>query len=192
MTRVRDFYGILGVPRNASASAIKHAYRQLVKRLHPDTGRNASNEGFRDVQTAYENLIDGERRRRYDEALCQAERRWSDAQAWPFTRAAAIGDLRRPAAPHAVAGEIILSPAEAARGGEIHLDVPIGARCAACEGSGGLIFDCPDCCGDGVIEIRHPLRLIVPPGVKDGTALHACLDRTRRVVASLVILVRPF
>ncbi len=192
MTRGRDYYSILGVPRDATTAAIKHAYRQLVKRLHPDTSRSATSAGFRDVQLAYENLIDGERRRRYDETLLQDERRWSEALAWPFARGAAATDLRRPASPHAVAGEIILSPSEAARGGEVQLDVPVRSRCAACEGSGGLAFDCPECDGEGIVESRFPLRLLIAPGIKSGTVLHASVDRSRRAFVSLVILVRPF
>ena len=192
MTRGRDYYSILGVPRDATAAAIRHAYRQLVKRLHPDTGHCASSEGFRDVQLAYESLIDGERRRRYDETLRQDERRWSEALAWPFTRVAVAGDLRRPAYPHGVAGEIVLSRSEAARGGEVQLDVPVRSRCTACEGTGGFAFDCAECDGEGIVEIRFPLRLFIPPGIKDGTSLHASVDRTRRVGVSLVVLVRPF
>jgi molecular chaperone DnaJ len=37
MTISRDYYEVLGVPRDADAKAIKNAFRQLARRYHPDT-----------------------------------------------------------------------------------------------------------------------------------------------------------
>ncbi len=65
----RDFYGVLGVSRDASPEQIKKAYRQLAKELHPD--RNPDNkeaeESFKDVSAAYTVLSDVEKRKLYDE-----------------------------------------------------------------------------------------------------------------------------
>ncbi|VDP40503.1 unnamed protein product [Heligmosomoides polygyrus] len=64
----RDFYKILGVPRNANANQIKKAYRALAKELHPDKHANdeLAHEKFQDLGAAYEVLSDKEKRAAYD------------------------------------------------------------------------------------------------------------------------------
>ena len=66
----KDYYAALGVPRNADAAAIKKAYRQLARDLHPDKNPgNADAEAkFKDVSEAYDVLSDVKRRGEYDEA----------------------------------------------------------------------------------------------------------------------------
>ena len=64
----RDYYDILGVPKNAEADAIKKAYRKVALKYHPD--RNPDNkeaeEKFKEAAEAYEVLSDGDKRARYD------------------------------------------------------------------------------------------------------------------------------
>lgn len=64
----RDFYGILGVDRNAEIKDIKKAYRRLAAKMHPDKnpGDQSAVEKFRDLGAAYENLVDPEKRKLYD------------------------------------------------------------------------------------------------------------------------------
>lgn len=62
--QLRDPYKILGLPKNASAEAIKKAYRKLSMTLHPDRG--GSEEAFKDLSWAYELLSDSEKRRTWD------------------------------------------------------------------------------------------------------------------------------
>lgn len=64
----RDYYGILGVGRQASTNQIKKAYRRLAKEMHPDRNQDdpTANERFQDLGAAYEALSDPEKRKLYD------------------------------------------------------------------------------------------------------------------------------
>uniref|UniRef100_A0A7V4KF90 Chaperone protein DnaJ n=1 Tax=Fervidobacterium pennivorans TaxID=93466 RepID=A0A7V4KF90_FERPE len=66
----KDYYEILGVPRNASEDEIKAAYKRLVKEWHPDrhTGekKKEAEQKFKEIQEAYEVLSDPQKRAMYD------------------------------------------------------------------------------------------------------------------------------
>lgn len=61
----RDYYGLLGVDRNAGDAEIKRAYRKLARELHPDINPDEG-ERFKEISTAYEVLSDPEKRRIVD------------------------------------------------------------------------------------------------------------------------------
>jgi molecular chaperone DnaJ len=63
----RDYYEILGVSQEASASEIKTSYRNLAKKYHPDYNRESdAADRFKEIQTAYDVLSDETKRQRYD------------------------------------------------------------------------------------------------------------------------------
>lgn len=61
----RDYYEVLGVPRNASENDIKKAYRKLVIKHHPDKG--GDEEKFKECAEAYDVLSDTEKKQQYDQ-----------------------------------------------------------------------------------------------------------------------------
>ncbi|MDT0309741.1 molecular chaperone DnaJ [Streptomyces sp. DSM 44917] len=66
----KDYYKVLGVPKDATEAEIKKAYRKLARENHPDanTGDARAEERFKSVTEAYDVLGDAKRRKEYDEA----------------------------------------------------------------------------------------------------------------------------
>ena len=63
----RDYYEILGIPRNSSEEAIKKAFRKKAFQYHPDRNKNTDAEGkFKEVNEAYQILSDAQKRVNYD------------------------------------------------------------------------------------------------------------------------------
>ncbi len=63
----RDYYEVLGVPRDADENAIKSAYRKLARTYHPDVNKSEdAEERFKEVNEAYEGLSDPDKRSAYD------------------------------------------------------------------------------------------------------------------------------
>lgn len=69
MQNFRNYYQILGVPRDASAEEIKKAYRRLARQLHPDVnpGDKSAEDRFKDINEAYDILSDLDKRAQYDQ-----------------------------------------------------------------------------------------------------------------------------
>ena len=68
MSATRDYYDVLGVPRDADDASIKKAFRRLARELHPDVNSHDpdAEEKFKQAAEAYEVLSDPERRATYD------------------------------------------------------------------------------------------------------------------------------
>jgi curved DNA-binding protein len=69
MQNFRNYYLILGVPKDASADEIKKAYRRLARQLHPDVnpGDKSAEDRFKDINEAYDILSDIDKRAQYDQ-----------------------------------------------------------------------------------------------------------------------------
>jgi DnaJ-class molecular chaperone len=72
---MRDPYETLGVPRGASAAAIKSAYRKLAKKHHPDNNKNDPKAAarFAEINSANEIIGDEQKRKQYDRGEIDAE-----------------------------------------------------------------------------------------------------------------------
>ncbi len=67
MTSKRDYYGTLGISKDADKKQIKKVYRKLALRYHPDRNKSPdAEERFKQINVAYVILSDDEKRQRYD------------------------------------------------------------------------------------------------------------------------------
>ena len=69
MSSKRDYYEVLGVPKDADEAALKKAYRVLAKKYHPDTnpGDAEAEAKFKEASEAYAVLSDPQKRQQYDQ-----------------------------------------------------------------------------------------------------------------------------
>jgi DnaJ-class molecular chaperone len=184
MERPKDYYQLLGVPRDASVSAIKRAFRRLA-RANTSGAKGRMPKILAELKAAHDTLTDADRRHRYDQHLRRLER--PGPIGWSSLRRRPAGDLRRPFQPASLTGEIVLGSEEAAAGGVLSLDVPVTAPCQACGGTGGPFFDCDRCFGEGKVHRRLPVPVQIPAGVREGAVFQVRTDDP--AVPSLVLTV---
>ncbi|HEU5463467.1 MAG TPA: DnaJ domain-containing protein [Candidatus Binatia bacterium] len=199
------YYVVLGVPRNESPEGIRRAFREQVKKYHPDRLGPQASAVFDRVLQAYHSLSRRERLQHYNDpprvanaaqrtrlqpekspaALPQAAPGLSAAAIFDYALESAIArassDLvstgkRRSDAPEKVTIELIVSRREAVRGGLVEIVIPSCAPCLRCRGSGNEgLFACEDCDGEGLRRVPEILRFRVPANVGDGTLIEAPL-----------------
>jgi molecular chaperone DnaJ len=169
-TTERDYYAILGVPRTASDTEIKKAFRRLARELHPDVSdAPGAEERFREVAEAYEVLSKSETRELYDR-YGHAGLRGRGYRPGQFDFgtlsdifSAFFGDdlfggagTRRRTRGADLVAEVEIELTEAAQG--IVRRVPFVAEttCRRCTGSGAepgsTITVCPTCGGSGQLQ----------------------------------------
>jgi molecular chaperone DnaJ len=162
-TSQRDYYEVLGVPRNASEQEVKSAYRKLALKHHPDRnpGDKDAEERFKEAAEAYGVIGDPEKRRRYD-TFGHAGVSGTGSQGFDPTIFADFGDIlgdffgfgdvfgRRgrggPRRGSDLRYNLDLSFEEAVFGTEASIQFPRAEPCHACAGSGAAPGSGPSTC----------------------------------------------
>ena len=179
----RDYYDILGVPKNAAEEDIKKAYRKLAMKHHPDRNQGEgddtkkSEEKFKEAKEAYEMLSDAPKRAAYDQhghAGVDPNRGGGPGGEGVGGFAEAFGDIfgdifnggRRGAgggqqvfrgSDLSYAMEISLE--EAAHGKDAQIRIPSWESCDTCHGTGAKpgtsAKTCGTCNGAGTVHMRQ-------------------------------------
>jgi molecular chaperone DnaJ len=212
----RDYYIVLGIEQGASLSEIKKAYRDAIKRYHPDKiGKNTDPHKFRAAREAYEVLSDAEKRRAYDAERQPQETpiRMEDFpetaahryRTRPMFRKPPVRDpfpermlpgfhrnhSQRPTPGQDLHLEVILTEGEALHGGTFPLTLPVAVPCPHCHRWGRQpVSTCPACRGYGVVRSRRHFNLSLPPDLTDGTLLTVSFEPVGLGKITLLIVVR--
>ncbi len=176
----RDYYEILGVPKNASDEDIKKSYRKLAMKHHPDRNQGDSSknaeEKFKEAKEAYEMLSDPQKRAAYDQhghAGVDPNMRggaegfggfaeafgdiFGDMFGQQRGRTGAGGRQMFRGADLSYAMEITLE--EAAKGKDAQIRIPSWDSCEICKGSGAKpgtqVKSCGTCNGSGAVQMRQ-------------------------------------
>ncbi len=171
MATDRDYYDILGVPREASDDQVKKAFRKLAQKWHPDVNKEPhAGERFKEINEAYQVLSDPQRRQAYD-MFGKAGVGAGDPEAGFAAGFAGFGDIfdaffggaqatgvrrGRPAAGSDLRYDLRITFEEAVKGTEKEIEFPVLDTCAECAGTGAQAgtsaTTCPQCQGRG--EVR--------------------------------------
>jgi len=180
MAEKRDYYEVLGVPREASKDQIKDSYRKLAMQFHPDRNKSPEAEDrFKEISEAYAVLSDDEKRQQYDRlGHAGFDQRYTQEDIFRGADFDSIfrdlgfgfGDLFRQFFGGGFGGgfqeramrgqdlvyDLEITLEEAARGTEKEILVPRTEKCDVCGGSGASPGTsprtCPRCNGAGKIQ----------------------------------------
>ncbi len=180
----RDYYEVLGVPKDADEATLKSAYRKLAKQYHPDMhpGDKEAEAKFKEASEAYAVLSDADKRRQYDQFGHAAFDGTAGGGAYDFSgmdfsdmfsdlfgdffgggfggfgggsRGAQNGPMRG----QHVRTAVRISFEEAAFGCTKELDLTLKEECSTCHGSGcrpGTSKEsCPKCGGRGRVVMTQ-------------------------------------
>ena len=149
---MKDYYGILGVSKTASADEIKKAYRKLSKQFHPDVNPEGA-ERFKEIAEAYDTLSSPDKKQRYDNPMSNMFG-GGDSSIEDLLRHMGFngnpfgGRTRRPSAPEKII-TLDISPIDSYKSSEQQINYKRECACNTCGGSGGDRTGCGTCGGVG-------------------------------------------
>ena len=175
----RDYYEVLGVPKDADQETLKRAYRKLARENHPDVSKDpkdVAEEKFKEISEAYEVLSDPEKRSIYDQYGHEGLSGQFGAGGFnmnDFTHYSDISDLvgdifgdifgggrsRSRGGPQqgdSLRYDLELELVDVLTGKEIEIEIPHTAACDACHGTGGKdgnVKTCSKCGGRGQVQM---------------------------------------
>lgn len=177
----RDFYDVLGVPKNASDDEIKKAYRKLAMKYHPDRNQGDAAKGaeekFKEAKEAYEMLSDPEKKAAYDQyghAGVDPNMRGPGGAEGFGGFGGSFGDIfgdifgggrgqqrggRQVFRGSDLSYAMDITLEEAAVGKDAQIRIPSWDSCETCGGSGAKpgtsVKTCQTCQGQGVVQMRQ-------------------------------------
>lgn len=174
-----SYYDVLGIPRNATETDIKKAYRNLAKKYHPDVCKEpGAEEKFKAINEAYAVLSDEGKRRQYDQL---GHENFTNASKGSYggpggggfnADFSGFGDIfdsffggsGRRAGPQQgddLLMRIQITLEDAVFGAQKEIEVMHTEQCSACNGTGsstGKTVTCPKCDGTGQIkQVRNSI-----------------------------------
>lgn len=184
MAEKRDYYEVLGVPKDAAKDQIKDSYRKLAMQYHPDRNKAPeAEEKFKEISEAYAVLSDDQKRQQYD-ALGHSgfDQRYTEEDIFRGADFDSIfrgsgfdfGDIFRQIFGGGFGGgfgqrasrgqdllyDLNITLEEAAKETEKEIEIPRTERCEVCGGSGAASGTqpktCPRCNGQG--KVQHMRR----------------------------------
>jgi molecular chaperone DnaJ len=157
----KDFYGVLGVGKDASKDEIKRAYRKLAQKYHPDTNRNdkESERQFKEISEAHSVLSNDERRAEYDQLRSVAAGGgipFGFGTGGPGGTRVDVGDLFGDGGIGDLFGDVFGFSPRRRRGADVEAEAQLSFE----EAVSGTTFELPS-----------GTKVRVPPGVKNGARI---------------------
>lgn len=171
----RDYYEVLEISKDSSATDIKSAYRQLAKKYHPDMWREdqkQAEEKFKELSEAYEILIDDDKRKVYDLFGHDGLKGVFGPRGFDWSHFTRIKDVEdvigretfetvfrrktgRPTRGSDIRFDLDITLEDAAFGGEKETQILRAGICGTCDGTGsmdGKVKICSYCEGSGQVR----------------------------------------
>ncbi len=170
----RDYYEVLGVPKNADEGELKRAFRNLARQYHPDVNKSEDAvEKFKEINEAYQILSDPQKRSAYDQfghaGVDPSGFNYQDTGGFGFGDI--FGDIlsdffggsstqrRGPRRGNDLRYDLDVSFEEAVFGCDKTINIQKSAQCTSCAGTGAEAGSqrkqCPVCKGRGTISLAQ-------------------------------------